>query len=77
MRAGDDAFDFQELFDTAPCGFIVADGDGARLRANHSFAAWIGQIHFAPTLRMRGRLDEIALEPVLRPGRGGAALDFT
>jgi len=92
MHAGDDAFDFQELFDTAPCGFIVADGDGALLRANRTFAAWIGQrpdilrgkrfpdllsspakifyeTHFAPALRMRGRLDEIALEIIDAEGR--------
>lgn len=91
-RSGDDAFDFEELFDTAPCGFVVTDGDGALLRANRTFAAWIGQspdilrgrrfpdlltkpakifyeTHFAPTLRIRGRLDEIALEIIDADGR--------
>ena len=79
--------DFEALFDTAPCGYLVSDRDGRLLRANRTFAGWLdvrpeelvgrrlpdlltvpGKIfyetHFAPTLRMQGRLNEIALELV-------------
>jgi sigma-B regulation protein RsbU (phosphoserine phosphatase) len=77
--------DDADLFETAPCGYLLADADGRLTRVNRTFAGWIGQAadtlvgkrlsdlltapgrifyetHFAPTLRMRGRLDEIALE---------------
>ncbi|MGF7151873.1 sigma-B regulation protein RsbU (phosphoserine phosphatase) [Sphingomonas zeicaulis] len=76
---------FEDLFETAPCGYLLADRDGRLIRANRTFANWVGvrpenlvgkrlpdlltipgkifyETHFAPTLRMRGQLNEIALE---------------
>lgn len=73
------------MFETAPCGYLLADSDGRLIRANRTFADWIGvrpdelpgrrvpdlltvpgrifyETHFAPTLRMQGRLNEIALD---------------
>ena len=81
----DGAIDFNDLFETAPCGYLLADRDARLIRANRTFAEWIGiapddlcgkrlsdlltvpgkifyETHFAPTLRMQGRLNEIALE---------------
>ncbi|NML04156.1 PAS domain-containing sensor histidine kinase [Sphingomonas sp. G-3-2-10] len=83
----DGAIDFEDLFETAPCGYLLTDRDGRLVRANRTFANWIGsspdalcgkrlpelltvpgkifyETHFAPTLRMQGRLDEIALDLV-------------
>ena len=34
--------DFEDLFETAPCGYIAADRDGRIVRANRTFADWIG-----------------------------------
>src|ERR1044072_418579 len=85
--ASDPAIDFRDLFETAPCGYLLTDCDGQLTRANRTFADWVGEApeslrgrrfsdllsvagkifyetHFAPTLRMRGRLNEIALELV-------------
>ncbi len=79
--------DFEALFETAPCGYLVSDRDGRLVRVNRTFAGWLGvtpddlrgrrlpdlltvagkifyETHFAPTLRMQGRLDEVALELV-------------
>lgn len=89
--------DFEDLFENAPCGYLVADGDGRLLRTNRTFAEWIGldprdlpgmrmtelltvpgkifyETHFAPTLRMRGRLSEIALDFVTADQRKIPAL---
>lgn len=85
--AAGDAIDFEDLFETGPCGYLLADGNGRLVRVNQTFADWIdsrpdalcgrrlpdlltvpGKIfyetHFAPALRMHGRLNEIALEIV-------------
>jgi len=79
--------DFEDVFESAPCGYLLADGDGRVVRANRTFAGWIGvapadligerlpdlltvpgkifyETHFAPTLRMTGSLNEVALELV-------------
>lgn len=83
--AAADAVDFEDLFECAPCGYLVADKDARVLRANRTVADWLGvaseelvdrrfpdlltvpgrifyETHFAPTLRMQGRLHEVALE---------------
>lgn len=95
--ADDGALDFADLFETAPCGYLLADGDGRLIRVNRTFSGWIGQdpavlqgqrisdlltvpgkifyeTHFAPTLRMQGRLDEVALDFVGADGRKIPAL---
>jgi sigma-B regulation protein RsbU (phosphoserine phosphatase) len=95
--ADDGALDFADLFETAPCGYLLADADGRLIRVNRTFSGWIGQdpavlqgqrvsdlltvpgkifyeTHFAPTLRMRGRLDEVALDFVGADGRKIPAL---
>ena len=81
------SIDFEDVFETAPCGYLLADGHGRVVRANRTFAGWIGitsaelcgrrlpdlltvpgkifyETHFAPTLRMTGSLNEVALELV-------------
>lgn len=83
----DGAIDFEDLFETAPCGYLLTDRDSRLVRVNRTFANWVGsspealrgkrlpdiltvpgkifyETHFAPTLRMQGRLDEIALDLV-------------
>ena len=40
--AADVAIDFQDVFDTAPCGYILSDRDGRIIRANRTIAEWIG-----------------------------------
>lgn len=35
--------DFEDIFETAPCGYILGDRDGRITRANHTFAGWIGR----------------------------------
>lgn len=79
--------DFENVFEHAPCGYLLGDRDGRLTRVNRTFADWIGvspdalrgkrlpdlltipgkiffETHFGPTLRMEGRLNEIALELV-------------
>lgn len=36
------AIDFEDLFETAPCGYLSADAEGRISRANRTFATWIG-----------------------------------
>jgi sigma-B regulation protein RsbU (phosphoserine phosphatase) len=97
QTADDGALDFADLFETAPCGYLLADRNGRLIRVNRTFAGWIGQdpealqgqrvldlltvpgkifyeTHFAPTLRMQGRLDEVALDFVGADGRKIPAL---
>lgn len=85
MQSPPAPIDFEDVFETAPCGFLLTDRDGRVVRANRTFARWIGVIpaelrgkrvpdlltipgkifyetHFAPTLRMTGALNEVALE---------------
>jgi len=101
--------DFEDLFETAPCGYVLADLDGRLIRVNRTFAGWIGfspealhgkrlpdlltvpgkifyETHFAPTLRMKGQLNEVALElvasdkrrfPVLVNARESLGVDET
>jgi len=89
---GDGMIDFEELFEAAPCGYVLADHNGFLLRVNRTFSDWTGhppdtlrgsrfldllsvpakifyETHFAPTLRMRRRLNEVALEIVSADGR--------
>lgn len=35
--------DFKRLFDAAPCGYVLAERTGRIIRANETFAAWIGR----------------------------------
>lgn len=35
--------DFEDVFETAPCGYILGDKDGRIMRANRTFATWIGR----------------------------------
>jgi len=79
--------DFEDVFEAAPCGYLLADAEGRVLRANRTLAGWLGvaatelcgrrlpdlltvpgkifyETHFAPTLRMTGSLNEVALELV-------------
>ncbi len=34
--------DFEDLFENAPCGYLSADGRGRIVRANRTFADWMG-----------------------------------
>jgi len=36
------AIDFEDLFETAPCGYLATDKDGRILRANRTLARWVG-----------------------------------
>jgi sigma-B regulation protein RsbU (phosphoserine phosphatase) len=38
----ENAIDFEDLFETAPCGYLAADKDGRISRANRTFASWLG-----------------------------------
>ncbi len=40
--AGADAVDFEDLFETAPCGYLSTDKNGRITRANRTFANWLG-----------------------------------
>lgn len=85
------ALDFEDLFESAPCGYVLADRDGRITRANQTLLAWLGhahdalagkrisdlmpitgkifyETHFAPTLHMQGRLNEVAIELVREDG---------
>lgn len=44
--AAQSAVDFEDLFETAPCGYLSTDKDGRIARANQTFASWTGH---APT----------------------------
>ena len=84
--------DFEELFEAAPCGYVLADRDGRITRANRTLLGWLGytgdalvgkrisdlmpitgkifyETHFAPTLHMQGRLNEVAIELVRHDGK--------
>ncbi|NIJ32442.1 sigma-B regulation protein RsbU (phosphoserine phosphatase) [Sphingomonas oligoaromativorans] len=37
------AVDFEDVFETAPCGYVLADKDGRITHANRTFAAWSGR----------------------------------
>ena len=86
------ALDFEELFEAAPCGYVLADRDGRIMRTNRTLLGWLGhandalvgkricdlmpitgkifyETHFAPTLHMQGRLNEVAIELVHRDGK--------
>ncbi len=87
----DGAIDFEELFEAAPCGYLLADRDGRITRTNRTLLGWLGhaddalvgkrisdlmpitgkifyETHFAPTLHMQGRLNEVAIELVRQDG---------
>jgi len=36
------ADDFQDLFEDAPCGYVITDPDGRIVRVNATFSGWIG-----------------------------------
>ncbi|KQM12891.1 PAS domain-containing sensor histidine kinase [Sphingomonas sp. Leaf24] len=86
------ALDFEDLFETAPCGYVLADRDGRITRTNRTLLGWLGhaddalvgkrlsdlmpitgkifyETHFAPTLHMQGRLNEVAIELVRQDGK--------
>jgi len=55
--------EFEDLFDSAPCGLVVTDEDGTILRSNRIFSIWIGisqedlaQRRFQDLLTMGGRI---------------------
>lgn len=35
--------DFEDVFEAAPCGYVLADGDGRIVRANQTLSGWIGK----------------------------------
>ncbi|KOG44715.1 histidine kinase [Streptomyces virginiae] len=83
----------EELYDSAPCGYLSTLMDGTIARINTTLLDWIGltreqvvgrrrftdlltiggklyhETHFAPLLRMQGKISEIALE--LKAAGGG------
>lgn len=83
----------EELYESAPCGYLSTLMDGTIARINGTLLDWLGlereevvgrrrftdlltiggklyhETHFAPLLRMQGRISEIALE--LRASGGG------
>ncbi|WP_066805561.1 PAS domain-containing sensor histidine kinase [Sphingomonas asaccharolytica] len=40
--AAEAATDFEDLFESAPCGYLSTDKDGRIIRANQTFASWTG-----------------------------------
>ncbi|WP_043196480.1 ATP-binding protein [Pseudomonas putida] len=55
--------EFEDLFDSAPCGLVVTDEDGTILRSNRIFSIWIGisqkdlaQRRFQDLLTMGGKI---------------------
>jgi len=50
------AIDFEDLFETAPCGYLSTDKDGRIGRANRTFASWTG---FAPELLVGKRFSDL------------------
>ena len=57
------AIDYEDLFETAPCGYLLTDGDGRILRANRTFSDWTGfggdllaGRHFADLLPIAGKI---------------------
>jgi PAS domain S-box-containing protein len=34
--------DLEDLFENAPCGYVIADASGRILRVNHTLASWLG-----------------------------------
>ncbi|MFD7101065.1 PP2C family protein-serine/threonine phosphatase, partial [Streptomyces xanthophaeus] len=76
----------EELYESAPCGYLSTLMDGTVARINGTLLAWLGltreevvgrkrftelltiggklyhETHFAPLLRMQGKISEIALE---------------
>lgn len=79
--------DFEDLYENAPCGYIVTDPDGTILSVNSTFVRMVGfpreelvgrnfqslltvgsqlfhETRYLPTLRLRGRIDEIVLSMV-------------
>lgn len=88
----------EELFEEAPCGFVITRPDGTIVRVNRTFEEMIGfdreqlvagrrlqdlltpggriyhETHYAPLLRMQGRVKEIAVELIRADGTRLAAL---
>lgn len=58
--AGADAIDFEDLFETAPCGYLSTDKNGRITRANQTFATWLGLASEALTGRRFSDLLPIA-----------------
>jgi len=61
--AGAAGIDYEDLFETAPCGYLATDGDGRILRANRTFSDWTGfggdvlaGRHFADLLPVAGKI---------------------
>jgi len=79
------AEDFEDLYETAPCGYLSLSPDGTIVKINRTLASWLGrdaadligkpvhdilgfggkiafETHLTPLLRMKGHVDEIALD---------------
>lgn len=54
------SFDFKDVFETAPCGYLLVGPDGRVARANATFAGWIG--HAAGSLSNK-RLRDLLTVP--------------
>ncbi|QDZ08093.1 PAS domain-containing protein [Sphingomonas panacisoli] len=50
------AVDFEDLFESAPCGYLSTDKDGRIIRANKTFASWTG---FTTETLARKRLSDL------------------
>lgn len=37
--------DFEDLFESAPCGYVLADRDGRIVRTNRTLLGWLGHAH--------------------------------
>jgi PAS domain S-box-containing protein len=82
----------EELFEDAPCGYLITRTDGTIVRVNRTFEQWTGlrrenlidqrrlqdlltaggriyhETHYAPLLKMQGRVREIAVDLVRADG---------
>jgi sigma-B regulation protein RsbU (phosphoserine phosphatase) len=43
VRPLEEPIDFEDVFENAPCGYVLADKDGRILRANRTLATWVGK----------------------------------
>ena len=72
--AAQSALDFEDLFETAPCGYLSTDKDGRIARVNRTFASWTGHVpedlvgkRFTDLLPVAGKIFyETHFAPMLR-----------